>query len=348
MNPPAADELEITVIGGGVGEAIACHFGDGRWVLIDSFCRDERPVALTYLASIGVAPEAVEHIVCTHFHDDHSGGLDKLIEECAPERVWMSAALSQKESLGFLAKERRLPGDSPGARNVAAAMKHLPIGHVEWGIDGKPVIDEHDIVIKCLSPSSMSVTEAIQAFDVVPDDWFAGGRIYNHNANRASVALWVQFGAHGALLGADLENGHTGTGWRGVLSSTTWRALQREYERATLLKAAHHGSPNGRRPAKDALMLQTSAMAGVTRYNGGRNPRPHTDDRSWLRARVGGGYVIGSPPRSEPYKDPLARHLAPEGRRLLDGPVGWMQARIGLGSAPGDWSVEVGGATDPL
>ena len=39
--PPAADELEVTVLGPGYGEAIVIHYGKGQWVIVDS-CKFEK------------------------------------------------------------------------------------------------------------------------------------------------------------------------------------------------------------------------------------------------------------------------------------------------------------------
>ena len=34
---PAHDEIQIVVLGKGIGECVLIHLGDGEWVIVDSF-----------------------------------------------------------------------------------------------------------------------------------------------------------------------------------------------------------------------------------------------------------------------------------------------------------------------
>lgn len=71
---PASDEIEITVLGKGVGESVIVHAGEGGWVIIDSFVEpgSEKAAPLAYLDSIGVdVAEAVRSVVLSHLHADH-------------------------------------------------------------------------------------------------------------------------------------------------------------------------------------------------------------------------------------------------------------------------------------
>ena len=72
--PPNPEEIEVTLLGPGYGESAVLHIGNGVWVIVDSCINHEGiPQALEYLESIGVAPaQAVDLIVATHWHDDHS------------------------------------------------------------------------------------------------------------------------------------------------------------------------------------------------------------------------------------------------------------------------------------
>lgn len=80
-----SDELEITTIGVGsqAGESIVVHFGNGKWAVIDS-CKtsDGIVLPLRHLLALGVSLNDVDKIVCTHWHQDHIGGLTKVIEQC--------------------------------------------------------------------------------------------------------------------------------------------------------------------------------------------------------------------------------------------------------------------------
>lgn len=78
-------ELEITTIGVGsqAGESVVVHFGNGKWAVIDS-CKtsDGIVLPLRHLLALGVSLTDVDKIVCTHWHQDHIGGLSKVIEQC--------------------------------------------------------------------------------------------------------------------------------------------------------------------------------------------------------------------------------------------------------------------------
>lgn len=48
--PPNSDQIELTLFGPGFGECIAVHFGEGRWIVVDS-CIDKKtgnPAVLDY------------------------------------------------------------------------------------------------------------------------------------------------------------------------------------------------------------------------------------------------------------------------------------------------------------
>src|SRR5690349_21443663 len=82
---PAANELEISVMGPGFGECIVCHIGANEWFVIDSCVepRQRQPAALHYFSAIGVDPAtAVKVVVATHWDQDHVRGLGELLRVC--------------------------------------------------------------------------------------------------------------------------------------------------------------------------------------------------------------------------------------------------------------------------
>jgi glyoxylase-like metal-dependent hydrolase (beta-lactamase superfamily II) len=85
FDQPNSEILEVTVIGtgGGYGESVVVHLGNGKWIVIDS-CIDPKSrisLPLLYLNKIGVnVPRDVVIILCTHWHDDHLQGLFQLLE----------------------------------------------------------------------------------------------------------------------------------------------------------------------------------------------------------------------------------------------------------------------------
>ena len=54
LPPPATDEIEVTLLGRGVGECVIVHLLNDEWLIVDTFCENGSPAALGYLESIGV------------------------------------------------------------------------------------------------------------------------------------------------------------------------------------------------------------------------------------------------------------------------------------------------------
>jgi glyoxylase-like metal-dependent hydrolase (beta-lactamase superfamily II) len=98
---PNADEVALSVIGPGYGEALAVHLGNGSWMLVDSCIAEGEalPPSLTYLDDLGVDPSAVALVVATHWHDDHIRGLSTLVDECKRARFYCSAAFRNRALL---------------------------------------------------------------------------------------------------------------------------------------------------------------------------------------------------------------------------------------------------------
>ena len=85
---PQPDEIEVSLFGPGFGECIVIHYGDGRWLVVDSCVDDGKPVALTYFQKIGVDPAAaVSHFVISHFDNDHIGGATELYSACSAAQI---------------------------------------------------------------------------------------------------------------------------------------------------------------------------------------------------------------------------------------------------------------------
>src|SRR5215208_1586109 len=99
--PPAPEELEITIFGRGVGECILCHLGGRRWMMVDSFRNpDRRPVADAYLDALHGDHQIVV-AAATHWDDDHTRGLADVVSRHQPREVWMSIVLRAREVFRF-------------------------------------------------------------------------------------------------------------------------------------------------------------------------------------------------------------------------------------------------------
>lgn len=103
--PPAAHEIEVSLLGPGYGEAVAVHLGDGAWLLVDS-CVDpgsKAPASEIYLDKIGVDPSQVRTIVASHWHDDHVRGISRLSVRYKDAEFAIPAVLNNGEATAFLA-----------------------------------------------------------------------------------------------------------------------------------------------------------------------------------------------------------------------------------------------------
>ncbi|KAF0165944.1 MAG: hypothetical protein FD157_1120 [Rhodocyclaceae bacterium] len=372
-SPPAADTLEISLFGTGVGEALAVHVGNGEWILVDS-CRQTKaspePFNLSYLRSLGVDPtKDVKLIVATHWHDDHVAGLSELVEQCQSASLVFSHALANDEFqciVGLYSTHQvSFDNEKSGVREMGRSLDTLlkrkyatPASYrppVRTQADSR-IFRRDDCEVIALSPSPESIQMAMEE---MASAWHAleaearGGRgprparsgfpcpQRNHNA----VALWVKWGERRILLGADLEeHGNRLLGWQAVLSCN-----QFPDGHARVFKIPHHGSPNGDyEHIWQDIVVNDDAYALLTAYNRGRTPRPSLDDIERIRQHT-----------NEIYYTSLPRKTANRYDRTVERTIkGIVRRRRGLGPTPGHiqmrWdavgniSVEVAGAASKI
>jgi beta-lactamase superfamily II metal-dependent hydrolase len=288
VDPPEADELEVSVFGPGVGECIAVHVGNGRWVIIDS-CRDSRTgdvSALAYLRSLGLNPaECVDWVVATHAHNDHVKGLGEIVRVCGSASVVLPDASSLAEFFAITRIDQRLDYYDTNARVYsefeqviselelsgragsslfyAIAGRRLPLGTAMGaGAGGLEMI--------FLAPSDHAVTMAKRAFGRLllqstrPD---AGERRTQRDPNTFSSALLLRCLDFALLLGGDVKNGSASWGWKHIAINF---AVDREID---VFKVAHHGDPKAHHPPIWAEWLSDGATAIVTPYRPSGRPR---------------------------------------------------------------------------
>lgn len=80
-------ELEVHFIDVGQGDAILIRTPMDENILIDAGGNDDEERIVDYLRSQGVA--SLKAVVGTHPHEDHIGGLDKVIDQFSVEKVYM-------------------------------------------------------------------------------------------------------------------------------------------------------------------------------------------------------------------------------------------------------------------
>jgi beta-lactamase superfamily II metal-dependent hydrolase len=279
LSGPSHEELEVSIFGPGVGECIVLHVGSGQWIIVDS-CLDpdtRAPVALTYLATIGVALDQVVAVVATHWHDDHTRGIADVVQACRKATFFCSAALGKKEFFSLVAAAPRLQlkaGAGSGVDEMRRVLLYLK--ESKRGIQfsaANQILHRSNTPVNCvveaLSPSSGTQLRALLAF--APKQFKAMGSVPNPGPNESSVALHVTFGKLGVLLGADLEVGTSDAmGWRATVANPRNAA----HLPAGIVKVAHHGSEGADHAPAWSKFVAPSAHLALTPFNSSRLPRP--------------------------------------------------------------------------
>lgn len=303
---PATDEFEVSIFGPGIGEAIAVHLGGGDWITVDS-CRNQRTgehVLLDYFGDIGVdVGEAVKCVVGTHAHDDHISGIARLYEKAASATYVTSSAFTMEEFAATVALDRRLASDlrrtiyqeyltvfAEAKRRQAEGMfRPVHFAIEQRVIFARPATERlPEALVLALSPSDESLLRAQTRLASRFPSLDGATRPLHIDPNECSVALWVQFGANAALLGADLSKGPDRCGWQAVV------ATHSPPSKASLYKVAHHGSPTGDLEAVWTSLLDADVLAMVAPFRGGRRPLPGDDDVERLKSRAGSLFATAS------------------------------------------------------
>jgi metallo-beta-lactamase superfamily protein len=297
---PAADELEISLFGPGLGECIVVHLGGGEWMVVDS-CVDEstrEPVALEYLSKLGMdMGRAVRLVVVTHWHDDHMLGAARLVDASANALFVCSAALRTPEFFKLVAEDQDLAlansktsGISEFARVLNSLGNRNDQSSPEWASASRRLFfrPASDVAPECevfaLSPSSSSITAAFGALaSLVPSIVGTPKRaLVSPEPNQTAVVLHVRLGARCALLGADLETGqHPKRGWLAIINDGN-----RPQHPAHVYKVAHHGSRNADHPGIWRDLLAEKPIAVLTPFFRGRVSLPGRTDVERIKEKA--------------------------------------------------------------
>lgn len=295
--PPAADEIELSVFGPGVGEAAAIHVGRGEWVLVDS-CVDSRSgeaATLAYLRSLGLEPaECVKWVVATHAHDDHVEGLHDIVSACVTAQTVLPASSSAEEFLALVKLDQGLTFYSTRwtiyeeFRSVFAELELRDnFSSLSWVTAGKELplgasIRGDSVRLVFLAPSDAAVTRSKKVFGrllqaaIRPE---VGGRIARRDPNSFSAAFVLHTGDVNLLLGGDVLRGSGDWGWRQIVASFPYtQAIDAN-------KVAHHGAPNGYDANVWTLWAKPACVAIVTPYRPSGRPRLEDVERMGMHGR---------------------------------------------------------------
>lgn len=362
--PPDTKQIEVTLIGPGRGESALVHIGNNKWIIIDS-CIDSdtsEPTALSYLRSIGIAPEtSVVLIIATHWHDDHVRGISKVLSSCPNAKFCASGALSREEFLAFVLTFEEFNKIAAGSgvselREVYRILmeRRLTILPVKAAMNRKifhsPADDSNGIEecnVWTLSPADKQIDLFLQSLTAfMPTIKTTKFRAVEPAdiENELSVVTWIQIGGFSILLGADLkETTDPDTGWSVIIDSA-----ERPQSKACIYKVSHHGSINAHNDEIWTKMLSDQAYAILTTFNQGKTKLPRSTDISRIESFTPNGYSTSNLAYS---KSNIRRSATVErtikervGKiRRLEPPTGMVRLRRFLDESE-SWSVELSGS----
>jgi hypothetical protein len=270
--PPADDELEVSIFGPGKGECIVVHVPNGPWFVVDShIVRDsggERSVAAAYLKdTLGV--ESVFGVFFTHWHSDHTGGALSLLEAFAPAIavVGLPAAFSKQELASYLADQ--IPEDETvkpirdllGTMSFLEKNKAVDRVRLTYRVNLAPSGAAWNL--EALSPSAEDEKGALAELT---------DRRSSYDRNSTSVVLRLEVAGMIVILCSDLPKGKNDLcGWRRIVATQGSRLV------ADIVKVGHHGSSTAFYEPAWSLMGQSGrTVAGITPFPAakGHLPRP--------------------------------------------------------------------------
>jgi len=289
---PAADEIEVTVLGPGYGETVVVHLGNGEWLIVDS-CVDSsdpaKPVApLQYLRSLGVKVEqAVKYIVVSHWDDDHVKGISDVVEACVNADFICSEVFPNKQFVKFV--EAICIGDAMtdggNVKNIRKVMQLL--GERKKAIKKacpSRILKNNPKIISW-SPSDLEQEEFLKFIAAEhPKAREALRKAMPSTANLTSVVLTIEWDDVSVLLGADMET-HSNVlrGWGAIASEVAITGLQP----ADLVKIPHHGSANGHDNLMWNRLLLNNPISVITPFGKGKfgSQPPTKSDVSRIRGQ---------------------------------------------------------------
>lgn len=349
-HPPDDTEVEVSIFGPGLGEALAVHLGRGDWLLVDSCLNgNSEPASLAYLKQIGVATDQVRLVVASHWHDDHVGGLAEIVSACPAAEFAYSGALHSDEFFTLVdALSRRSQTQRSGISEfarIAQILEQRKASEPMMAIENRRLWSRNEetlpVSIDALSPCDGAVLRAQRALAAVLPKPGTGKRaIVAPRPNHASVVLWVSVAEVGILLGADLEEtGDPKRGWTAILDRCHLAGGS-----AAVFKIPHHGSANADQPRVWEEMLECNPWALMTPFVRGRHRLPGAEDKRRIQGRTNNAYLTADSERHVRKRSPAVEsvlELVDVQPVLMDPPMG--QVRLRAEGDGGAWRSDLFG-----
>ena len=304
LQPPAADQVEVSVFGPGVGECIVIHLGNSEWMVVDSCVRtgSKVPIAIEYLEQLGVnVADSVSTVVATHWHDDHVKGISTLFRETPGARFYAAGVFRGDEFLAVAQRPQLISKFTSGIDELSAVREIIAERRAAGGTSLEQVSAVNRISftpsravqeIWALSPSSGEVERGIEQIAALIDAQSSrAARIPDLPPNDVSVVLHLETSVGGVLLGGDLEHHRAlrNRGWHAVIDHPG-----RPETRATFYKIPHHGSGNADCPEIWEHLLSDEPVCVLTPFERGKTPLPRPADIDRLRTQVDRVFVTSA------------------------------------------------------
>ena len=227
-DPPADNELEISIFGPGYGESILLHVGAKEWAIIDSCLNETRQSApLCYLESLGIEPaSAVRVVVATHLHDDHIRGLSDIVRACTAAKFSCSLAFSKRDFFAMVTRYRKrneIEGGS-GVNEIFKIFKSLESRHQDptYALANRPIFRftgasallGGECILTALSPSDAQLALFLKEIAALIPGSGTMRRAAPRTPNNVATVVWLSIGAEECvLLGSDLERDKRSPYW---------------------------------------------------------------------------------------------------------------------------------------
>lgn len=276
MDKPSI-EINLIGTGGGYGESLLIHLCNGEWIVIDS-CIDPNTrtsLPLIFLRERSVDLKKVKLIICTHWHDDHIGGISTLLEFCSKAKFSFARVNDLKKFLQFVSLDyQKLKSAASNSSTIEfnrclELLQNSKRTAVFASIDRllySSMCHEYNAEVYALSPSD----KCSQIFDeeisqLIKDYGPTNKKLTKYSPNERSVVILLCCGSEVALCGSDLEvNQDQELGWLDIINNSL---VANKFGKAGYIKIPHHGSKNGYLDKIWNVLVKKNPIGTMTPWN---------------------------------------------------------------------------------
>lgn len=344
---PAPDEAELIVFGPGYGEAIAVHFGDGCWLLVDSCLTPSNkvPASIDYLNRIGVPTSSVRAIVASHWHDDHVKGLAAVVKACPHADLFLSGVFNNAEAAAFLAA---YGGDDAAVHTGGTKELHAALMVAESSIcvlQRSIILEDRSIQGRYMRAVALSpAPPVVDHFIAHAAKYLAAESLPIQHApglkpNLEAVVISIDLGGDGILLGSDLED-HGEMGWSAIVGNE-WCLKN---QRASAYKVAHHGSVTGHHDDIWKNLLTSQPTSVLTPFHNGAHKLPNPDDQIRIAGLSRSTFISSTGSKRPQLDSALHKQMSLLGKNIRPVLTGFGAVRFRKILGATDWSVDLFGS----